>query len=139
LQRRGHIYGRNWLPHDAEAKSLGTGKSIQQIMHAHGRQVYIVPKLSVEDGVTAARTIFPNRWFDEENCADSPYALRHYRYEVDEDLGTFSKKPLYDWALHGADGFCYFAVATKPKPRRVAEVYARRRSVYRERGLWMAA
>jgi hypothetical protein len=102
LQRRGYIYGRDWLPHDAEAKSLGTGKSVQEIMQAHGRRVYIVPKLSVEDGINAARTIFPNCWFDEEKCADGLHALRHYRYEVDEDLGTFSKKPLHDWASHGA-------------------------------------
>ena len=32
LQRRGYIYGRDWLPHDAEAKSLGTGKSVQEVM-----------------------------------------------------------------------------------------------------------
>jgi phage terminase large subunit len=67
------------------------------------------------------------------------HALRHYRYEVDEDLGTFSRKPLHDWAAHGADGFRYLAVAAKPKPRRMADAYARRRSVYRERGSWMAA
>jgi phage terminase large subunit len=98
-----------------------------------------VPKLSVEDGINAARTIFPNCWFDEEKCADGLHALRHYRYEVDEDLGTFSRKPLHDWASHGADGFRYLAVAAKPKPRRMAGAYARRRSVYRERGSWMAA
>ena len=75
LQKRGYIYGKDWLPHDAEAKSLGTGKSIQEIMQRHGRRVYIVPKLAVEDGINAARTIFPNCWFDEEKCADGLQAL----------------------------------------------------------------
>jgi phage terminase large subunit len=112
---------------------------MEHLKQAHGRRVCIVPKLSVEDGINATRTIFPNCWFDEEKCADGLHALRHYRYEVDEDLGTFRRKLLHDWASHGADGFRYLAVAAKPKPRRVVHAYARRRSVYRERGSWMAA
>jgi phage terminase large subunit len=31
LQKRGYIYATMWLPHDAEAKSLGTGRSIEEM------------------------------------------------------------------------------------------------------------
>jgi phage terminase large subunit len=139
LQKRPYVYGRDWLPHDAQAKSLGTGKSIEEIMRAHGRKVNIVPKLTVEDGINAARTVFANCWIDEEKCADGLHALRHYRYEVDTDLGTFSRRPIHDWASHGADGFRYIAVSVRPRPRKPADAYARSWSSGRRSGSAWAA
>jgi hypothetical protein len=40
--------------------------------------------MKVEQGITAARTIFGKCFFDSEKCADGIQALRHYRYEVEE-------------------------------------------------------
>jgi phage terminase large subunit len=122
LQARGYVYGVDYLPHDAQAKSLaGAGRSIEQLMRAAGRTVRIVPRMSVADGINAARTIFGNCWFDEAKCSDGLQALRHYRYEVDEITGQFSRNPLHDAASHAADAFRYLAVSlkepTKPKPR----------------------
>lgn len=79
LQNRGYVYGKDWLPHDAKAKQLGTGKSIQEMMEAAGRKVEIVPQLSVVDGINAARAIFPMCYFDAEKCADGLNCLRRYR------------------------------------------------------------
>lgn len=58
-----------WLPHDAQAKSLGTGRSIEELARNAGWRVRIVPKLSVADGINAVRTLFPTMWFDRERCA----------------------------------------------------------------------
>lgn len=125
LQQRGYILGTCWLPHDARAKQLGTGRSVEEMLRASGRTVLIVPQLSVEDGINAARTQFANCWFDAEQCADGLSALRRYRYDVNVD-GDRSRKPLHDDASHGADAFRYLAVALKerqvrpeptPKPR----------------------
>lgn len=139
LQRRGYIYGRIFLPHDAQAKQLGSGKSIEEIVRAAGWRVQIVPKLSVEDGINAARTVFPNVWIDAEKCADGLQSLRHYRYEVDPDGGGLKRKPLHDEASHGADAWRYMAVSLKPKAARGGDGYTRSYRAKRSGGGHMAA
>jgi len=116
LQSREYLYATIWLPHDAEAKSLGTGRSIEEIARSAGWRVRIVPRLSVADGISAARTIFPNLWFDRERCSDGLQALRHYRYDLDAN-GQFSRNPLHDDASHGADALRYVAVAMQEARR----------------------
>ena len=112
LQRRPYIYGLHHLPHDAKAKRLGTGKSVEEQLKASvgAKSVTIVPKLSLMDGVNAVRTVFGSCWFDEEKCADGLNALRHYKYKVVE--GQYSNEPLHDGAgfVDGADAFRYLAV-----------------------------
>lgn len=99
-------YGTYWLPHDAKAKELGTGRSIEELIRATGRTVRIVPKLSVLDGINAARTVFPLCYFDERECSAGIESLQSYVKDADG-------KPVHDWASHGADGFRYLAVALK--------------------------
>jgi phage terminase large subunit len=121
LASRPYAYRTCWLPHDARAKTLAAGgRSIEQQVSAAGYKVKIVPGLSIDDGIAAARSIFNRCWFDNDNCADGLQALKHYRYEFDEALGTFRKDPLHDWASHPADAFRYFAVAIK-EPQRQKE------------------
>lgn len=110
LQGFGYVYGTDHLPHDARARQLGTGRSIEELMRGAGRKVRIVPNIGLEAGINAARTLFDLCWFDEEGCADGLSALRHYQYEPDPDKGTFKPKPLHNWASHGADAFRYAAV-----------------------------
>ena len=115
IQLKPYIYECHCLPHDAQAKQLGTGKSVQELMTAAGFKVRIVPKLSILDGINAARTIFPQVWFDSERCADGIQALRHYRWAPPGTLGIQKREPLHDWASNAADGFRYFAVGIKPQ------------------------
>lgn len=110
IQGFGYVFGTDHLPHDARAKQLGTGRSIEELMRGAGRKVRIVPNIGLEAGINAARTLFDLCWFDEQACADGLSALRHYQYEPDPDKGTFKPKPLHNWASHGADAFRYAAV-----------------------------
>lgn len=110
LQARGYTYHTMWLPHDAEAKSLGTGRSIEELARNAGWRVRIVPRLSVADGINATRTLFPTMWFDQAKCADGLQSLRHYRYDVD-DSGRFSRNPCHDEASHASDALRYVCVA----------------------------
>jgi phage terminase large subunit len=71
-----------------------------------------MPQLKVDQGITAARTIFGKSCFDAEKCADGIQALRHYRYEIEEAKSdpagghiALNKVPRHDWASHGADAF----------------------------------
>lgn len=118
LQKRPYVWAVDWLPHDAKAETLASEGSVERILRATGRDVRIVPRLSLEDGINAARTVFSRCWFDAEKCADLISALKRYRYDVDEATGRWSRKPLHDDASHAADAFRYFAVCSgdlKPK------------------------
>lgn len=117
MQGKPYVYETLWLPHDAQAKSLGTGRSIEEIARAAGWKVRITPKLSLTDGINAVRTLFPTMWFDKLKCADGIQGLRHYRYDVDPN-GQFSKQPLHDAASHCADSLRYCAVALRAQPRK---------------------
>lgn len=126
IQSSGYVVGKVHLPHDAQAKQLGTGRSIEEIVRSSGFNVVVVPKLSVDDGISAARTIFGSCWFDKDKCSDGLQALRHYRYDVDPDTGKYSQKPLHDWSSHGADAFRYFAVGyRRPVEKRNTKLFRR--------------
>lgn len=107
------LYGTHWLPHDAKAKRLGTKRTIEEQMKDAKLRVKIVPKLSITDGISAARSIFPKCWFDEIECADGIQCLTHYRFEVDEDTKQYSSTPVHDDYSNGADAFRYAGVALK--------------------------
>jgi phage terminase large subunit len=118
MQTFGYVYDTLWLPHDAENKTLAAaGRSIDDIVRAAGYKTRIIPRTPIADSLNAARTIFPNCWFDRENCADGLSCLRHYRYEVDPDTQQFSKTPLHDHYSHGADAFRYIGLMVS-EPRR---------------------
>ena len=132
LQTFGYVYDTIWLPHDAENKTLAAaGRTIEEIVRQAGFKTSVMPRVPVVDSINAARTIFPNLWFDRENCADGLNCLRHYRYEVDPESGQFSKSPLHDQYSHGADAFRYIALMIKePSTRKKQRVVA-------ESGGWM--
>lgn len=127
LQQKPYVYGMHWLPWDGEAKELGTGRSIQeQMQDVFGRdKVRIAKRLSVADGIAAARAVFGRCWFDREHCSDGLQSLRHYRYAYNDKLKTYEREPLHDAASHDADAFRTFAVAIKqlqiPEPKQEQE------------------
>jgi phage terminase large subunit len=117
MQSRGYLFGTDWLPWDIGLHAntqLGSGRSIEELMRRAGRRVKIIPKLSVADGINAARTIFPLCWFDRERTVDGVNALRRYRYGEVEKTGSPTRVPLHDLASHGSDAFRGFAVVVKP-------------------------
>lgn len=116
MQSRGYIFGTDWLPWDLgmHAKQMGSGKSIEELMRLAGRKVRITPKMSVADGINAARSIFPQCWFDQARCAEGVRALRTYRYGEVKATGSATREPIHDDSSHGADAFRYFAIGTRP-------------------------
>jgi phage terminase large subunit len=111
VKSKPYVYAEDWLPHDAQARELTSGKSALEIMRSLGRPAKITPKLSLEDGINAARMVFPRCWFDERKTARGLECLQNYRRDLNEKLGEFRPTPVHDWASHGADAFRYLAVA----------------------------
>jgi hypothetical protein len=121
LREKPYAYADHILPHDAEAKDLGTGRTRVETLGSLGlSNIRIIPAQSVEDGINAARLLIPRCWFDAEKCKLGIEALRQYRTEFDEKTKTFRNRPFHDWTSHAADSFRYLALGlkqAKPKPK----------------------
>ena len=114
LSEKGYYFEEHILPHDVRVKELGTGKSRLETLDSLGiKNVKIAPKLGIDDGIQAARSMLNKCWFDEEKCERGIEALLQYRREFDERLKTWRGRPLHDWTSHGADSFRYLAVGRK--------------------------
>ena len=110
LRRRTYNYAPLVLPHDARARQLGTGKSIEEILRGFGFQTTICPNIHVKDGIEAARRLIERAYFDDEGCKDGLRLLREYHENFDEKT-RISRGPLHDYASHCSDSFRYSAVS----------------------------
>lgn len=103
LQGRPYVYGEHLLPHDAEARELGTGRSRVETLARLGVKARVLPREGVDDGIQAVRLLIPRSWFDAGKCAAGLEALRNYRREWNEKRDVYQPRPLHDWASHAAD------------------------------------
>ena len=107
-----YVYGKWFLPHDAEANSIDTGKTRVQTAKElwPNIEIVVIPKLSVDDGISKGRLMFPHLWIDEQKCQVFLDYISQYRQEWDDDKGMFREKPLHDFTSHAADIHRYAAV-----------------------------
>lgn len=111
MRSRRYVYGTHILPHDANVRELGTGRSRVETLQSLGvGQVAILAQQTVADGINAARQVLSRCWFDEEKCRVGVRALTAYRSEYDPKRKVFSPRPVHDWASHAADAFRYLAL-----------------------------
>lgn len=121
-EERGWTYGdttqqRHWVPWDARPKTMAAaGKSILEQAWQLGVRMSVVPNLSREDGIQAARKVLPKCWFDETACEEGLDALREYKREWDPINKAFRKNPVHNRASHTADAFRMLALAHQPRP-----------------------
>lgn len=117
LQSRHKNYGQwLWLPHDARAKSLQTGRSMEEQFRSMGWQTRIVPELGLIDGVQAARLTLRDCYFDAK-CSSGLDALKQYQREYDDDRKCFKDKPRHDWTSHYSDAFRYACLVWREEMR----------------------
>ena len=117
VQTWGYVIGTCYLPWDGGTRSLGTGKSIEELMRAKGFKVRVNRQLSVADGINAVRTIFPQLYFDASLCADGLQYLRRYQWGPPTALGVPRSQPLHDDASHPADALRTLAVGIREPER----------------------
>jgi phage terminase large subunit len=114
IKSRPYKVGQVFLPHDAKAKSLQTGKSIIEQFLIAGITPRLVPELSLQDGIEAARLTIPQCWFDEKAVYEGLEHLRAYMREWDERTQTYRNRPKHDQHSHASDAFRYLALSAKP-------------------------
>lgn len=115
MQKKGYTYGTIWLPHDAKAGEIRTGKSVQEMVASArvAQSVRVTQNLRVATGINAVRMAFPNMYFDEEKCEEGINALARYRYGKLPDGVSRSREPIHDWTSHPADALRTFGVSAQ--------------------------
>ena len=115
LQSTGLLFGRHFLPHDAEHKRMGTSpdtnRSLKEQLEAlmPGQRVETVPRVSnIGAGIQATRGAFSSCWFDEEGCEKGIKRLTNYRKQWNRVQGRWMEEPLHNDDSHGADAFRQF-------------------------------
>ena len=109
-QEIGCVYDLHVAPHDIQARELSTGKTRLEAARRLGLSFRVAPKLSLESGIEATRSILLRCWFDEKECADGLKCLENYRKAYNEKHRVYSDRPHHDSSSHGADAFRMLAI-----------------------------
>ena len=133
VQMLPYVYGKHYLPHDADHERLGMKDSITAQIKTDLKSIEVVPRVQKKiTAIDAAKKIFSQCWFNMEgdmNCEDGVNDLRLYAYKMDEEENTISRNPVETgYERDTADAFMTFAMAAKPpaKPKLPHE----KRSIY---------
>jgi len=116
LQSLGYVFGKHYLPHDADHKRLGdtnrsTKQQLQQLMPGH--KFVIVPRVTqLITGVNTLRKHMRGAWFDKDACAFGLERLRGYRKKYSHALAKFLDEPdKSNGCTEGADALRQWAQA----------------------------
>lgn len=117
LLNKPYRYGDHFQPHDVRVREIGSGKSRVEVLRDLGIRSEIVPQLSVQDGIEAARLVLRSCRFDAVKCRQGLDALRQYRRQYDDARRDFRDRPLHDWTSHAADAFRMSAIGRERRQR----------------------
>jgi phage terminase large subunit len=123
IRAKGWRIGHHYVPHDAHARDLGTGRTrVETLKTLFGAYPRVLLQGNVMDGINAARMTLPRCRFDAARCKDGLEKLRQYRADYDERTRAFRNAPRHDFTSHSADAFRYLAMAWRemapaPVPR----------------------
>jgi phage terminase large subunit len=102
-------WGSDWLPHDAKAKNVQTGKSPEEMLMKLRPSVRAVPNLDIESGIKAARILFAKAYFDQDKAVRLLECLKRYRRVIHQTTNE-PGAPMHDEYSHGADAWRYLAI-----------------------------
>lgn len=111
-----------YLPHDARAKNLQTGRSIVEQTLRRGYKPHIVPDHKMRDGIAATRNMLPFARWNRPLTSGAVEAMKSYRREWDDKLGCYRDRPVHDWSSHIADCIRYLGVIyaqLRPTPAKI--------------------
>lgn len=115
LRDKSYNYEQVWIPHDGVAKTLQTGRSTVEQLLDEDFPIMVVPRLSRQHGIDAARKVLPSVYINNDKCYEGVEALRAYRRRFNELTKSFSDAPVHDWASNGSDAFRYLALVVQDR------------------------
>lgn len=110
LGKKPYRYGTDYIPHDGRARNFQTGKSTEELLSAMGRKVAVLPIAGIEEGIKAARLLWPKCYFDTIKTARLMECLKRYRRDVNQATQE-PGAPRHDEFSHGADAWRYVGQA----------------------------
>lgn len=115
LQRRGYLYNKHFLPHDAAHKRLSdTNRSTEEMLHSLGvRNTVIVPIITqLSAGVHMVRKHLKAAYFDEEGTKEGIARIDGYRKKFSQAQGRYIDEPdKSNGCSEGADALRQWAQA----------------------------
>lgn len=116
LQRRGYLFGRHFLPHDADHKRLGDyNRSTKQMLASlmPGQTFLIVPRITeLITGIQTTRKHLKGAYFDEARCKQGYQRIEGYRKKFNRAENRFSDEPdKSNGCTEGADALRQWAQA----------------------------
>lgn len=125
------VWGRHFLPHDAEAFRQGEVAPVSPLTVLQGLKPSwrweIVPRVrDVGHGIKITREAFGSFWFDEEGCKDGLAHIENYRQAWNSAVGGWTGEPVKDLHTEAADALRQLAqgwtedggVAAGSRPKR---------------------
>jgi phage terminase large subunit len=112
IEKRPYRWGNDFIPHDGRARDFKTGKSTEEHLVTMGRNPMVLPQMSVEEGIKAARLFLPRVYVDEAKAAALMEHLKRYTRMVAVQTNE-PGAPLHDAHSHGADMVRYAAMAVE--------------------------
>jgi hypothetical protein len=97
------------LPHDGSSRNLQTGLSIQEQLLKHFKNVDVLPRLSIQEGIMNTKSIFHNVYIDKN--LDLLEKLKLYKRKWSDNLQDFTELEHNDIA----DAFRYISYYNPPK------------------------
>ena len=110
VKSKEYIYGTHYAPHDIVVKEFGSGLTRIDKARSLGINFSIAPKVSIMDGIEAARSAFSRIYFDEVKCNLLLRSLMNYRQEFDHKRKIYMPHPLHDHNSNSADAFRYMCL-----------------------------
>lgn len=121
--------GTDYVPHDIMVTEWGSKRTRFETLQGLGRKPRRLPRVSVADGLQAARTTINAAMFaNSERVLEGVEGLKNYRRDWDDERKTFRETPVKDWAEHIGSAFRYLALAwkevtpVKPKEKKPTEL-----------------
>jgi len=114
LKERPYAWGSLILPHDGYNESVNAD-SAANILRGLGWNVpqrEELTEMNVENGIKAARMVFPRVYFDKTKSARLVECLKRYKRSVSVKTGE-AGRPEHDEYSHGADAFRYLSLAVE--------------------------
>lgn len=107
------IWGRHIVPHDMKNDEFIAGISRVEAAQKLGYTVEVLPRIPIDEGINAVRSLLPFCSFDKINCAHGIKCLDFYRKKYNDMLKVYYDEPCHDQWSHGSDAFRYACTGIK--------------------------
>lgn len=113
LKSRGYSDCRIILPHDAGQRSLQTGNTMEEKMKQFFKNITVLPRTGIEDGIQDVRSKFPYMWIDKTKNEPLLQAIMNYERKYNPKTDLY-EDPIHNKYSHMADALRYVCVYKVP-------------------------